>query len=494
MVSQKARDLRTFQTDAERRLWSILRGRRLQSYKFRRQRPVGPFILDFACIEYRVAIEADGGQHADNAADERRTAWLEERGWRVMRFWNNDILRNSSGVADTIVREMMAMSKASPSNPHPPAAAQRAPSPACGRGALKCLAASLVSLYLAVSHPALAATTPEMEALIKAAQQEGSVVLDGPPLEKAREAITAGFAKRYGITVNYVSSGGPRSAARVRAERAAGRYLVDVFLTGPDTVLLTAKPAGWLDKIEPALVDPEVTDGSKWKDGHLWFGDPDHTILRVLAFVTPTVAVNAKLTKADEIRSYKDLLDSKWQGKMIAKDPTVTGAGASLISYLYLNFGPDYVRDLYQKQKPFVSRDARQAAQSLAQGAYPIWIGPDVHESLHLKSIGYPIEFVFPGDGPKVLSGGYGFLSLINKAPHPNAAKLLINWLAGPEGEKAYAESSEFVSLRTDIAQDWAPDVQRLHAGDKYLDTMSYAFVTEQRDSAFEKVRKLLDF
>jgi very-short-patch-repair endonuclease len=72
--------------DAEKRLRGILRGRRLRYYKFRRQRPVGPFIPDFACIEYRSVIEADGRQHANNAKDEARIAWLEKAGWRTIRF------------------------------------------------------------------------------------------------------------------------------------------------------------------------------------------------------------------------------------------------------------------------------------------------------------------------------------------------------------------------------------------------------------------------
>ena len=106
MASIKARELRIFSTDAERRLWSALRGRRLRHYKFRRQHPLGPFILDFACFEHRLVIEADGGQHDENVSDEHRTAWLAGRGWRVIRFWNNEILTNIEGVIDTILREL----------------------------------------------------------------------------------------------------------------------------------------------------------------------------------------------------------------------------------------------------------------------------------------------------------------------------------------------------------------------------------------------------
>ena len=106
MRNPRAKQLRRDMTDAERRLWSVLRDRRLANYKFRRQRPVGRFILDFACLEHRVAIEVDGGQHADSGRDQRRTAWLEAQGWRVLRFWNNDVLANPEGIADTILREI----------------------------------------------------------------------------------------------------------------------------------------------------------------------------------------------------------------------------------------------------------------------------------------------------------------------------------------------------------------------------------------------------
>ena len=111
MPNVRARNLRVAMTDAEKRLWSALRRRRLRGYKFRRQHPLGPFILDFACIEYCLAIEADGGQHADNDADKARTEWLERSGWRVIRFWNNDILSNPEGVQEELVRILESLSK-----------------------------------------------------------------------------------------------------------------------------------------------------------------------------------------------------------------------------------------------------------------------------------------------------------------------------------------------------------------------------------------------
>lgn len=107
-------------TDAEAALWSQLRGRRLQGYKFKRQWTLGPYIVDFCCWERRLVIEADGGQH-NEAGDAGRTAWLESEGYRVIRFWNNDVLTNMDGVLVTIANALAQ-------HPHP------VPLPQAGEG------------------------------------------------------------------------------------------------------------------------------------------------------------------------------------------------------------------------------------------------------------------------------------------------------------------------------------------------------------------------
>lgn len=122
MASERARSARKFQTDAERRLWFALRDRRLAGYRFRRQHPIGIFIVDFACTKHRLIVEADGGQHADNSDDAKRTAWLEAEGWRVLRFWNNDVLTNTEGVVETILRKLHDMEAPSPGPGLSPAA------------------------------------------------------------------------------------------------------------------------------------------------------------------------------------------------------------------------------------------------------------------------------------------------------------------------------------------------------------------------------------
>ncbi len=103
-----ARRMREAPTPAERKLWLLLRSRRFAGYKFRRQAPLGPYILDFICFERRLIIEADGSQHVENGSDVRRDRWLEAEGFRVRRFWNADVLLRPCEVGDTIWADLEA--------------------------------------------------------------------------------------------------------------------------------------------------------------------------------------------------------------------------------------------------------------------------------------------------------------------------------------------------------------------------------------------------
>jgi very-short-patch-repair endonuclease len=125
----RARSLRANITNAERKLWYALRDRRFAGYKFRRQVSIGPYIVDFLCYSARLVIEVDGGQHAESAHDERRDRWLAQNGFRVLRFWNNDVLQNLEGVW-TVVFEALQQAA-----PHPARASRAHPSPARGEGA-----------------------------------------------------------------------------------------------------------------------------------------------------------------------------------------------------------------------------------------------------------------------------------------------------------------------------------------------------------------------
>jgi very-short-patch-repair endonuclease len=119
MSNQRARSLRRRMTDAERLLWRHLRNQELGGWKFRRQYPVGPFIVDFICVEKNVVIEVDGGQHAENEApDLQRSAYLNKMGYRVLRFWNNEVLQETDAVLEAIFA-ILANDKHNSHSPQP---------------------------------------------------------------------------------------------------------------------------------------------------------------------------------------------------------------------------------------------------------------------------------------------------------------------------------------------------------------------------------------
>jgi very-short-patch-repair endonuclease len=128
MNTTVARALRRQMTDAERKLWLALRDRRFAGTKFRRQVPVGPYVADFLCYEKRLIVEVDGGQHSGSTRDKIRDRWFAANAFRVLRFWNNEVLANLEGVLAVIEEALRVRS------PHPARTAHGHPSPASGEG------------------------------------------------------------------------------------------------------------------------------------------------------------------------------------------------------------------------------------------------------------------------------------------------------------------------------------------------------------------------
>ena len=126
LLRMRAKAMRAGQTPAEHRLWQSLRGKRFAGYKFRRQLPIDHYIADFVCLDRRLIVEADGGQHAESKRDERRDAYLTAQGFRILRFWNSDLFDNEEGVLTLILDALQS--------PLPSAASRLPPSPARGGG------------------------------------------------------------------------------------------------------------------------------------------------------------------------------------------------------------------------------------------------------------------------------------------------------------------------------------------------------------------------
>ncbi len=308
----------------------------------------------------------------------------------------------------------------------------------------------------------------EWQRTVSAAQREGSViVLCGDP--SVRTPLSQEFRKKYGISAEFVIGRANERVAKVLAERRANLYLNDIFLSGTAVMLTELKPIGVLDPLEPTLVLPEVVDTKYWQGGKLRWADKERYVLIFLTAANIPLAINTDLVQPGEIKSYKDLLNPKWKGKITLNDPTVSGAGnqwfAAALASGKLDL--DYMRKLVA-QNPLVLRDQRLQIEWLARGKYPVTICPKSDLLREFKLLGSPVQLLIPLEGTYVSEGG-GAASLLNRAPHPNAAKLFLNWLLSKEGQMIHSRAYGKASLRLDVPSDFVDPAELLQPGVDYF-------------------------
>jgi iron(III) transport system substrate-binding protein len=275
-----------------------------------------------------------------------------------------------------------------------------------------------------------------------------------------RRGLTEAFQKKYGINVDYFSASGSAMVSRIRGERAGGQFLWDIFIGGTSTPMFGLKPDRILEPFEPALVLPEVKEGRNWMGGRIEFAEKDRMIFVMLSYSRSALQINTNLVKANEIKSLKDLLDPQWKGKILVADPRSPGPGQETFSFFYNHkeLGPDFIRGL-GKQSPHLLRDDRQASEWIATGKYPILIGGSDTDSEPFLRQNLPIRIVNPKQLKEggTLSAGPGSISLLNKAPHPNAAKVYINWLLSREGQSGLVKANGYPSRRVDTPTPTEP-------------------------------------
>ncbi|HLB29825.1 MAG TPA: ABC transporter substrate-binding protein [Dehalococcoidia bacterium] len=306
-----------------------------------------------------------------------------------------------------------------------------------------------------------AATRPaweqEWDRVVEAAKKEGKVTLAAPLGDAVRKALTEPFEKRYGITVEYQGFSGPEFPAKLRSERAAGQYLWDFYIGGSTTAISTLKmDMKSLDAIEPNLILPEVTDPKSWRGGKLGFLDKDKMVYGMTNYTTGTWWINPTLVKLEEFKSWKDLLDPKWKGKILMSDPKVPGAGQSRLLFFYLHpqLGPDFIRALAPQL--VLSRDYQQMTDWIATGRYPIHISEHGTIEPEMVKKGAPLASLDPRQLKEggYLASGVGNLALINRPAHPNAAKVYLNWLLSKEGQTEFSRGTALPSRRLDVPTD----------------------------------------
>jgi iron(III) transport system substrate-binding protein len=326
------------------------------------------------------------------------------------------------------------------------------------------------------------------------AKKEGKVTVSGPPSQELRQALPAAFKERFGITLEYLGGRSSETAARLRAEREAGVNTMDIMIAGIQTMATILYREKMLDPLRPVLVLPEVVDASKWKKGKLWFSDPDdQLVLRISNTITTAFYINTREVRLGELRSVQDLLDPRWKGKISLQDPTVPGSGSNQAAHLYILFGENFVQRLYIDQKPMISRDTRQLTDWLARGTYPITMGAEETQVEQLRKEGLPISPLGSlTDLPEAISGGFGQVGLLNHAPHRNAARIFVNWIASKQGSEIFAHATGVAPTRNDIDESFLPPEIVPRAGVSYFDTFEWNFTVTTKEEIRLRMKELL--
>lgn len=329
-------------------------------------------------------------------------------------------------------------------------------------GALACLAligplAACGGAAPPVSSPAAGSVSSKglgLDSVVAAAKKEGKIVLSAPPSAVWRAALTS-FEKDYpDVKVEYTGTTSRDFWPRVTQEQKNGQYLWDLRVGGPDPSVFAARDEGLLAPIKPLLAIPEATDESQWlgaAQGLLWADKGKEYMRNFLAYGSSQIMVNRDLVPAEAFNSGKQLIDPKWKGKIVLQDPR-GGSGLGSATTIMVAYGEDFLRNLLTNQALAVTADNRQEAEWLVRGNYVIGIGNVSDELVSFAKQGLKANVVLLDDAPPSLSIGFGSTQLLKSQPHPNAAKLFVNWLMTQKAQTAIVSNVQTVnSLRLDV-------------------------------------------
>ena len=302
--------------------------------------------------------------------------------------------------------------------------------------------------------PAGPALPPQWQQWMDEAKKEGKVVVNTMPGQGNRDAVFEFEKFLPGVSVEQTGLQlSNQFTPRITQEREGGVYTWDVAIIPIATALAVLRPKGVWDPVKPILVHPDVLNDASWTEGFEsgWSDDEKSLTYGFGLNKNRSLWINTEMVKPDEIKTVKDLLDPKWKGKMIFSDPRVLGNGFLPVMLMRNIYGDEIIRQLFVDQEPVLSRDPNQIAELLVRGRHPIGLGPtelviqEFQEGGLGKSLmGHEIPDLAHTNGNSVF--------LVNNAPHPNAAKVFINWLLTKDGQTAWTTKTQTNSRRKDVA------------------------------------------
>ncbi len=358
-----------------------------------------------------------------------------------------------------------------------------------------CMTAIPVGVSAQTAKPAW---QTDWDKVVEAAKKEGKVVVSLPASNELRAAIERLFENRYGIDVEPIVGRAATVVRKMVDEAKAGVRYTDLHMGGSESVVTGMLPEGIVDPLEPYMVLPEVKDPKQWWGGHIWVDNAKKFVYGTLAYQPESLWFNSQMMKAEDVRSFDDLLDEKFKGKIGFLDPRTPGSGASLWSYLREIKGEEYLRKLVG-QKLALSRDQRVLAEILAKGNIAFVLGLSYYNYAPFIKAGLPVA---PLPAPKegmYVAGGSGHVVVLKNAPHPNAARLFLNWFMSREGQDVYTKAMHQPTRRLDVDTKWLREFGVLPAKDHLTieqyykrQNQSEEKINRWREPAAALARKLL--
>ncbi len=313
------------------------------------------------------------------------------------------------------------------------------------------------------------------EKTLAGAKKERKVIVYGPPGSDIRKAMTEEFQKAYPfVEVEWVGSMGAATVPRIKAERRAGLYNVDLHIGGTTSIMTDLMQFAL--PIEPLLVLPETKDGKFWMGGKLDFADRAGKYNLVMStFGKVAIAYNPSLVDSKKVQemSYWDLTRPELKGKVIIRDPRTAGPGQATFTFLYAHpqLGQDMIRAL-AKNDIVLSREDRQMLEFVSQGKFAIANGYSDAPLNELKKLGIPNMKTQPVLKEGTYStAGLGSLMMFDNAPHPDSAMVYANWLLSKEGQTAWSISYGNPSRRIDVPTGHLDPEVLIKPGVNYIGT-----------------------
>jgi iron(III) transport system substrate-binding protein len=347
--------------------------------------------------------------------------------------------------------------------------------------------ASLVAAFLAlpIAQVSAQATTPDWDKAIAAAEREGSVVVNTPPGNTLRDFLNGEWPKAFPkIRLELNSVDEPAWIQRVRVERGAGKFLWDVAMEGSVTAF-TMKNSGFTVPIEPELILPDVKDPKTWGGWERVMWDNESKYVLATQNFLKMPFYNAKLLSPEKAKADgpKLFLDPALKGKVIWHDPLIPGSGETFALVMRKVLGDEGLKTFVTEQAVFVA-NMMDLVDKMARGQYAMALGPVLPALLRrYKEAGLDFDIRPLGNTPELAassnSGGSN-LMVFKDAPHPNAARVFLNWLVSKDTAIKLAAATDQDSFRADIPSRMPADRAAV-PGTHYVEP--------QRESAHDELK-----